>query len=229
MAINMVSSLDGKVSVEGRANVLGGPADRRAMRNLRSGFDAILRGAATLRAEKISAGVPEPLAALRVSRGLPAQPREAIITKTGEVSLKTNLLNFAPDRTMIITPEAALDNPAFARLSPLAVLFGAPENPDGDVALPETLRLLKKDCGLDRILVEGGPTLNQALISDSLVDELFLTLAPKLVGGRPPDSQTLLDSVAPLPKNLEHHAQLRSVHIAGGELFLRYALTPLDS
>jgi riboflavin biosynthesis pyrimidine reductase len=56
------------------------------------------------------------------------------------------------------------------------------------------------------------------LIAQNLADELFLTLAPKLLGGT---STALLDGPALAPTD----AKLLSAHVAGNELFLRYTLS----
>lgn len=222
VAINMVSSLDGKVSVGGRANDIGGQADRKVMRNLRASFDAVLRGAGTLRAEKISAGVPDPLAELRVSRGLPEQPYEIILTKTGDVPVLTNLLNVIPDNTLVIVPEAMASGAISAGLGSHGIVVGAETRPDGNVHLPEALRLLKSRHGIGRILVEGGPTLNHALLSDNLTEGLFLTVAPKFIGGHSRETLSLMVGEV-LPKD-SSHPELRSVHLANGELFLYYEI-----
>ena len=55
---------------------------------------------------------------------------------------------------------------------------------EGDgVPLDAVLHTLRRDHGVETLLCEGGPTLFGALLRAGLVDELFLTLAPSLVGG----------------------------------------------
>jgi 2,5-diamino-6-(ribosylamino)-4(3H)-pyrimidinone 5'-phosphate reductase len=49
--------------------------------------------------------------------------------------------------------------------------------------LPLLMARLREDYGVRSVLGEGGPTLNSHLLAADLVDELFLTLSPKLVGG----------------------------------------------
>jgi riboflavin biosynthesis pyrimidine reductase len=72
--------------------------------------------------------------------------------------------------------------------------------------------------GVRRILCEGGPTLNTALFQAGLVDELFLTIAPKLIGG--PDPLTIVkgDPLGVVP------LELRSLVEVEGELFLKYGV-----
>ena len=91
--------------------------------------------------------------------------------------------------------------------------------PEGRADLPALLRSLRKE-GVRALLCEGGPTLHGALQAAGLVDELFLTIAPKLSGGVAPRIlEGELAAIAPLELVwlLEH----------GGELFARYSSTPL--
>ena len=48
---NMISTLDGAITIEGRSGLLGGPADRSVFQVLRSLADVVLVGAGTARAE----------------------------------------------------------------------------------------------------------------------------------------------------------------------------------
>jgi riboflavin biosynthesis pyrimidine reductase len=53
----------------------------------------------------------------------------------------------------------------------------------GELTLTTVLRILRSDFGVASLLCEGGPTVFGSLLQEGLADELFLTLAPKLVGG----------------------------------------------
>lgn len=57
--------------------------------------------------------------------------------------------------------------------------------PEGRVDLTALLSSLREE-GVRALLCEGGPTLHGALQAAGLVDDLFLTTAPKLVGGGAP-------------------------------------------
>ena len=50
--------------------------------------------------------------------------------------------------------------------------------------LPLLMARLRTEHGIRSVLCEGGPTLNSYLLAAGLVDELFLTLNPKLAGRR---------------------------------------------
>lgn len=88
--------------------------------------------------------------------------------------------------------------------------------PEGRADLPALLRSLR-DEGVRALLCEGGPTLHGSLQAAGLVDELFLTIAPKLSGGGAPPRilEGELDEVVPL--------ELAWLLEEDGELFARYS------
>ena len=86
--------------------------------------------------------------------------------------------------------------------------------PDGRVDLAALLRSLREE-GVRALLCEGGPTLHGALQALGLVDELFLTIAPKLTGGGAP---RILEGDLPAPADLELAWLLEEED----ELFARY-------
>ncbi len=86
--------------------------------------------------------------------------------------------------------------------------------PEGRVDLAALLRSLREE-GVRALLCEGGPTLHGALQAAGLVDELFLTIAPKLVGGEAP---RIVEG--PLPEIAE--LELAWLLEQDSELFARY-------
>ncbi len=95
---------------------------------------------------------------------------------------------------------------------PLVVVESTPA---GRVDLVELLRSLRQERGIRALLCEGGPTLHGALHAHGLVDELFLTIAPKLAGGSAPP---ILAGELPSVVDLELAWLLEQ----DGELFARY-------
>jgi 2,5-diamino-6-(ribosylamino)-4(3H)-pyrimidinone 5'-phosphate reductase len=226
--INMVSSLDGKVAVSGKAGSLGGLVDRTVMRNLRACADAVMIGAGTLRAERLTLAVPEDRARARESRGLKPQPLAVVATVSGDVPLEENLLASSPETLLIL---ASSDTPqehlvTLSSRASVEIVAEETSKPGGRLDLEEALRTLKNRYGVNVLLVEGGTALNHALVCSGLADELFLTLAPKLLGGEKPATLTILEGPALSPRNVE--PKLVSIHLSGEELFLRYALRPTD-
>jgi riboflavin-specific deaminase-like protein len=218
VAINMVCTVDGKAAVARRAMGIGSATDRLLMRQLRCWVDAVMTGAGTLRAEEFLPTVEAAHAARRRARGLAPQPVGVLVSRSGALPRARRYFHDERFARVLLTTArgaAALDPALAARLDVL-VLGGE------EVDLAAALRRLRQERGIRWLLCEGGPTLNHALLAADLVDELFLTLAPKVVGGPGP---TIVEG-PPLPARPP--LQLLAVHAAGAELYLRYRLVRAD-
>jgi riboflavin-specific deaminase-like protein len=209
VVINMVSSVDGKAAIEGKASSIGDRIDRRAMRNLRSKADAVMIGANTLRAEKVSLGLDQS----------GPQPLAIILTETGDLPLESKLVGLGRQQVLVVAPQIAAE-----RFGGRARVLAAPTTPSGAIDLGKVLSTLRTDYGVATLLVEGGPVLNHALISHGLTDELFLTLAPRLIGGLADQAPTILRGQL-FSAEVYPSLRLLSVYLAGSELFLRYSLS----
>lgn len=218
-AINMVMSADGHTTVEGSERGLGSPTDQRLMRELRVHFDVVLNGAATFRASGTSARLNRAeLEQWRMERGMTPSPIAAVLTRSGELPVERRFFTDDGFEAVIYLSSAAPPG-ARARLAAL----GRPvvEVPEGDEARA-AFRHMRESLGARRVLVEGGATLNGAIIQAGLCDEFFLTLAPKIVGG--PEQLPAVRWTAAAGRNslqtlalVHQHADAES-----GELFLRY-------
>jgi riboflavin biosynthesis pyrimidine reductase len=209
--VNMVATLDGRASHEGRTGALGGAADLEMLLELRALADAVLIGTGTLRAEGYARLVgSEERRAHRLARGLAADPPAVLLSRGLDLPWDAGLFA-APEQPVLVYTGAE----------------GAP--PDGLAAPVEVVRLAEptpaamladlRARGIRALLSEGGPTLNRALLADGLVDELFLTLTPVLTGE--PGAVRIVEG-AGLPAPVA--AAPAWVLQAGGELFLRYVL-----
>jgi 5-amino-6-(5-phosphoribosylamino)uracil reductase len=213
----MVASADGQASIGGKASNIGSAVDRHMMRNLRSTSDAVMVGADTLRAERLSLGLD------KSSQGV--QPLGVILTTLGDVPLERNLI-FHEDQTILVISSSAIPEERAEALGHKARVLRIAATVAGRPDLSKTLQTLKRDYAVERLLVEGGPTLNRALISAGLVDEIFLTVAPKLLGnGVADEPRTIL--AGELLATVDLH--LLSVHLAADELFLRYVISSSTS
>ncbi len=156
--VNFVSSVDGHATVDGRSRKLSGQADRELFYALRERADAVLVGTRTLAAEQYKRMLPDQTRRRRrVAAGRPAEPLAVTVTRSGAVSCDIPLFTQAPDRVLVFQGQ--------------------------DITLTQVMRSLRRDHDVSTVLCEGGPTLFGALLREQLVDELFLTLAPTLVGG----------------------------------------------
>src|SRR5713226_6864086 len=165
LALNMVATVDGRAAVNGSAVGIGSTADKHLMRELRAEADVVLHGAGTVRADPLSARVPSEMVAQRVARGLSPQPLGAIITRSGNLPRQHPYYDSAT--VIYITSDHA-------------VTIDSETTKVCHVTNVEAAIADLRGRGLKRILCEGGPTLNTALLQAQLVDEIFLTIAPKI-------------------------------------------------
>ena len=215
---NMVSTVDGAVAVDGRSAGLGSRLDRAMMRQLRAAADAVMVGAETLRSERVPPGVPSDLGEGRVARGEPAQPLAVTISRDLHLRADNAFFRHGPSRTLVFTTERADGDRVAALAETATVLCAGKESVD----LAAVLATLRSERGVRRLVVEGGPSLNRALLDLRALDELFWTLAPRLSGGFGAGS----DGNNRLPSRLAASLRLRSAHEHDGELFLRYGVEP---
>ena len=211
VALCMVASVDGAVAVDGLSGGLGGEADLLALSRLRASNDVSLVGAGTVRMERY-----RPLTGStrrredRAERGLRAAPRLAIVSRSGQLDPELPVFDDPDERPLLLTCERA-DPAALARLEDRAEIHVLGE---GTVPIERALDHLA-DLGLPRVLCEGGPRLNQTVVAADRVDEVFLTLAPALVGG--PAARIVHGD-----RGVPHGLALVSVFESDGDLLLRY-------
>ncbi len=174
---NFVSSADGKATAGGKTEQLGGAGDRAVFGLLRTQVDAVLAGTGTLRVEGYGAPVRNPrMIDIRVAEGRPPHPLMVVISRTGEIPFDIPLFGDERSRVALYAPPDTPVPPVEAQITHHAVT-------GTDAGLPGVLRSLRVDHGVRALLCEGGPRLFDAMLAEDLVDELFLTLAPAIVGG----------------------------------------------
>ena len=215
--INAVGTLDGRGAVAGKSTPIGSESDHCLMRNIRASVDAVLVGAGTLRSEDLTLCVDETLAKRRRQRGLEEQPLPIILSASGDIPGDRKVFLTNGESKVLIFTGSHADRRQLAKLSDVATVRTAAAI---DAVEPKKiLETLVNEFGVRRLLVEGGPTVNHSFLEARLVDELFLTLAPKIVGG---DIRALVEG-EPLPQHATSHS-LVSVYISDSEIYLRYQL-----
>ena len=179
---NMIASLDGGATDEGKAGGLAGAGDRAVFTLMRNAADVIVVGAATVRIENYS-GAQLPVAARqeRQRRGQAEVPPIAVITQSG--NFDPNALSVHPHRGAAADPDLSRSiEDTRRRLGAVAEVIDASGSESDSVDRrhrPEDLRGPRAY----RVLTEGGPLFLGSLIENDLLDELCLTVAPILVGG----------------------------------------------
>ncbi len=220
--VNMVSTLDGAIALSGRAGQISGPADRSLFFVLRSLADVVLVGAGTMRAENYGpVKLPEDVQQTRIGRGQSALPRLAVVTHRVDLDFGSRIFAAGGERPIVIAPGGAAAQALDKARLVSDVLTSGTESVDLRSALAEL-----GDRGIRHILCEGGPTLNERLVEQSLVDEFCLTLSPKLAVGQ---GDGLVrgwlehHAAGPVGQNANRLMDLGLVHVLeeDGFLFLR--------
>jgi 2,5-diamino-6-(ribosylamino)-4(3H)-pyrimidinone 5'-phosphate reductase len=213
LAINMVATVDGRVRLQAGAKGLGSPTDQNVMSRLRSEADALLHGAGTLRAERFTPRVPDDLARARVARDQPPYPIGVVVTSSGDLPTEHPYFRTAsPDWPRLVYSAREVANALGRPGIEVHVSRG------GTLDLVAVLADLVGR-GIRRVVCEGGPSLNAELFAAGVVDELFVTIAPCILGGTDPLRLVVGNDLASYPMSL------RSVFIRESELFLRYRVT----
>lgn len=208
--VNFIASVDGRATLGGRSGGLGDDGDRAMFHGLREQVDAVMVGTGTLRTERYGRilGKPE-RRERRAARGVSPEPLAVVVTRTGQVPFDIPL--FAePEARVVVCAAQDLDLPDVA--AQVEVIRT-------DMDVTAAMRELRGTYGVRSLLCEGGPLLFSSLLHEDLVDELFLTLAPKLAGGGL--GPTITTGVElPDPASLS----LRWLLERDASLYLRYAL-----
>ena len=234
---NFVTTVDGVVSMgESQPSAGGGEisgfseSDRFMMALLRGIADVVIVGAGTVRAgrkhewtaRRVQPELAEAFAAMRADLWLAPQPTTIVVTGRGDVDPSHPGLS-APDVPVIVaTTRAGADRLATLDLPPnmrVEIAAQGTQVPAG--ALLEIVRA----SGARLALCEGGPHLFGELLRARLVDELFVTLAPQVIG-RDDKARRLAMVEGVSFAGHGRWASLASVRRAGDDLFLRYRFEP---
>ncbi len=209
---NMVTSLDGAAAVGGQVGPLSNQVDQGVLHLLRSLADVVLVGAGTVRAERYGpVRLSEPERRERQGARRSAVPPIAVVTRTGQMDLRSPFFSRAQARPIVLTTEAASPEDRTALSEVAEVVVVGTDWVDMAAGL-DALRAR----GLRHVLCEGGPHVLAQLVQADLLDELCLTVSPRMAGWQPVHPAA---GAAP-----EVARQLELVHVLEDQsfLYLRY-------
>lgn len=207
---NFISTLDGRATVGGSTEALGSHTDARVVMRLRTFADAVLIGAGTMRVERYDRMLPVlRLRGYREQIGLPADPLTVIVTTRMDLPWDAGL--FSEGHGQVILATSSSREPPATATEVETIRY------EGDVDLRALLAHLRRERGIETLVCEGGPTVLGGLLRLGLIDDLFLTHNPVLVGD---GERGLLHGRLPEPVATE----LSWALAAEGELFSRWRL-----
>ncbi|HSK89643.1 MAG TPA: 2,5-diamino-6-(ribosylamino)-4(3H)-pyrimidinone 5'-phosphate reductase [Anaerolineales bacterium] len=179
--VNVAMTADGKIDTfERRGAAISSAHDKQRVDQLRAGADAIMVGGKTLLDEDPKLTVKsEVLRAERIARGLSPNPIKVGVVSEANLAATSNFLNTGPAEIVIFTTRRTSKE----QLSLLEARHVHVYSTEAEkVDLHNALAVLK-EMGVQRLMVEGGGTLNFELMRLGLVDELTAYVAPMIFGG----------------------------------------------
>ena len=208
VAMNFVATVDGRATIAGRSGPIGSEVDTAMLVGLRTRFEAVMIGAGTMRSERYGPPVPNPAKRERRERaGLPPHPLMVIVSGRLELPWDAPLFTEGAGEVLVFT--VSEDEPPATETTLEVVRH------QGRVDLAAALLYLREERGVRSVLSEGGPRLHGEMQAEGLVDDLFLTVSPKLSGGPAP---RIIEGELPEVAALELAWLLEE----DGELFARY-------
>ena len=223
MSINMAMSADGKIAPPHRRFVeFGSRRDHANLLALRATADAVMCGARTVDSAPVTLDAGgAAYERRRLRAGLARQNLRIVVSGSGSVDLRAAVFQHQVSPVIVMAsgqaPKSRLAK--LERLANCVKVCG-----EKSVSLGQALGWLRREWSVKRLLCEGGGELNFELLRLGLVDELHLTLCPRVIGGR--DAPTIADGegFASLAKtaNLKMTRQRR----IGDELFTTWYVRP---
>jgi 5-amino-6-(5-phosphoribosylamino)uracil reductase len=214
--LSVAASLDGCIDDARAARLLlSNEADFDRVDEVRSGVDAILVGANTIRTDNPRLLIRSAVRRRRrVARGLPRHPLKVTLTGSGDVDPDAAFFTTGDSEKLVYTTTGALPEVS-KRLGSVATVVAAGDQLD----LPDLLADLASR-GVRRLMVEGGSTVNTLFLAAGVVDELHVVIAPFFVGQ--PRAPRIVDPAAVLPYGPERRLTLAEVRPIGEVVLLRY-------
>lgn len=213
---NFVTTLDGKAFVDRDGYwPIGSAADHSAMRELRAHADVLIHGRRTASVFRtVDSLTDRGFREMRAAKGRTADVMYVVVSDHPDETLRRTLRNEAGFRTVLVTASPVAVTAPFRDVADIVQT-----KPGGAV---QAIVADLKARGLRAALIEGGPHLLGSFVVAGLLDQIFLTLSPKLFGSLQNVSLTMIEGVLIEPTQVPAFTLL-SARTVGDELFLRYA------
>ena len=215
ITVNAAMTVDGKIATILGNSEISSEGDLSRVHELRASVDGIIVGISTVLVDDPRLTVR--LATKQVRR---KHPVRIIIDSTGKIPLDSQVLRTASKvKTIVAVTELAHTDTInkIEKMGAVVIVSGKKT-----VNLKKVLSTVKK-MGIKKILVEGGGEINWSFFSQGLVNELIVTIAPRIVGGR--QATTLVEGEGYPSISSGVKLQLQKVQMqTNGELVLYYKL-----
>jgi 5-amino-6-(5-phosphoribosylamino)uracil reductase len=219
----LAMSADGKIADVARSPArFSSPADRTHLETQIALADGILFGAGTLRAYGTTLGISNPqLLQLRQQGGVPPQPVQIVCSSWANLDPQLRFFRQRVPRWLLTTTAGATHwqkelvsgDGSFERIL-------VADSSTGKIDWNDALHQLRH-LGIGRLAILGGGELVASLLAADLIDEIWLTLCPLILGGKtaptPVEGEGFSSQLAP-------RLELLSIQAIEQEVFLHYRL-----
>jgi riboflavin-specific deaminase-like protein len=213
----MASTIDGKIAPAARGFVkLGSDFDSQRMREIRAEADCVVMGGSTFRAyPKPLLTKGEKLLQQRKRKGMTEQPATVVVSASLSIPMQTEFMRAREVRRIVFTlPQAPLTKRKKLLAAGVELVIPA----RGKISAAWIIKELAKR-GFKKILLEGGGALNALFFEARLVDRIYLTLCPSILGGKA--SPTICEGRG-LPLARRSQWRLAECRRVAEELYLQY-------
>jgi len=216
-SVNFAITWDGRISTRNHTpSDFSSKRDKHRLLEIRSTGDAVLVSVATVAADRMTMGMPDPeLRTARLARGQSEYPLRVLLTNSGRIdpTLPVFEKTFSPIAIFSTTRMPPSVRGGLEGKAHLHLTDGA------TVSLPEMMRTLRHQYSVQKLVCEGGGQVFRSLLAEDLVDEVYLTLCPRVFGGALAPTLTGLAGEF-LPRSIR--CELAGMEVFEGECFLRY-------
>jgi len=214
----MAITADGKIATANRVvSSFGSQRDKDHLLELRATADAVMSGAGTVNSGPITLGPgPAKYRRSRTRRGLAEYNLRVVVSGSGNVNPEAEIFKKKFSPIIILTTARARED----KLKPLNDLAEIKSFGTREIDFRKALQWLREKWSVKRLLCEGGGELNDALFRAGLVNEVHLTICPKIFGGRL--APTIAEGTGVLKLANAAQLRLKSKKRIGDELFVVY-------
>lgn len=218
--LNVATTADGKLAPANRHFIpFSSQRDQELLLELRARADAVMAGARTVDSVPVTLGPGgKKFRDLRRKKGLAEYNLRVVVSGSASLDPRAEIFKHKFSPLIILVSEQA-PKARVARLKKLgAIVYACGKR---EVNFTRALRWLRQEWKVKSLLCEGGGEINAALFRENLVDEIYLTLCPKIFGGR--DAPTMADGLGIEKLADATTLQLKSAQHIGDEMFLVYS------
>ncbi len=219
--LNVASTADGKIAPANRKfDPFGSKTDQHFLHVLRARADAVMAGARTIDSADVTMGPGgRNYRELRLRNKLTEYNLRVVVSGSGTLNPRAKIFEqkFSPVIVLVSNRATPKKIDRLRKLGAIVHVSGSES-----IDFPRALRWLHEKWNVRWLLCEGGGELNDALFRAHLVDEVYLTLCPRILGGH--KAPTMADGSGSLSLEDSTPLKFKSAERIGDELFLRYAV-----